>query len=54
MMSLKNLMPAWVKRIGVTTALLLFVGGIVFWCMEEKHMGLAAGKRRIREFWRAL
>ena len=31
MMSLKNLMPAWVKRIGVTTALLLFVGGIVFW-----------------------
>lgn len=26
----------------------------VSWCMEEKHMGLAAGKRRIREFWRAL
>lgn len=31
MMSLKNLMPAWVQRIGVTTALLLFVAGIVFW-----------------------
>ena len=31
MMSLKNLMPTWVQRIGVTTALLLFVAGIVFW-----------------------
>ena len=31
MMSLEKLMPAWVKRVGVATALLLFVAGIVFW-----------------------
>ena len=31
MMSLKKYMPAWVQRIGLTTALLLFVAGIVFW-----------------------
>ena len=31
MMSLEKFVPAWVKRIGVATVLLLFVAGIVFW-----------------------
>ena len=30
MMSLEKFMPAWVKRVGFVTALLLFVAGIVF------------------------
>ena len=31
MMSLEKFMPAWVKRVGVATVVLLFVAGIVFW-----------------------
>jgi cytochrome c-type protein NapC len=31
MMSLANMMPAWVKRVGLVTAILLFVAGVVFW-----------------------
>lgn len=31
MMSLDKYMPTWVKRIGATTVVLLFVAGIVFW-----------------------
>ena len=31
MMSLKKYMPAWLQRIGLVSALLLFVAGIVFW-----------------------
>jgi len=31
MMSLEKFVPAWAKRIGVATVLLLFVAGIVFW-----------------------
>ena len=31
MMSLENCMPAWVKRIGLGTVVVLFVAGIVFW-----------------------
>ena len=31
MMSLEKFMPAWVKRVGVVTVVLLFIAGIVFW-----------------------
>src|SRR3990167_3540163 len=31
MMSLEKYMPAWLKRIGLVSALLLFIAGIVFW-----------------------
>ena len=30
-MSLANMMPAWVKRVGLVTVILLFGAGIVFW-----------------------
>jgi cytochrome c-type protein NapC len=31
MMSLDKYMPAWLRRVGLVTALVLFVAGIVFW-----------------------
>ena len=31
MMSIKNLMPGWVKRVGLVTVFMLFAAGIIFW-----------------------